>query len=117
LKPVKEILYSPRFLREISFLLFFFAAFSALFGLVPLIAGGSEPDALLISIGSFVQAIIYSVLAIFIRRGSIIALWIAGALFVLDTILQLLQPTAALVARGLLIFVLISYIKRARAEA
>jgi hypothetical protein len=47
------------------------------------------------------------------------ALWIAGVLFALDTLFQLLQPSgkglgAAVVSRGILIYVLIRYIRRER---
>ena len=117
MKSVKDILYSPRFLREVSQLLFFFAAFSALVGLASLLAADSQPELLAIAVGGILQAIIYTVLAIFIRRGSTIALWIAGVLFLLDTILHLLQPTPGLLARGLLIFILIRYVRQARKEA
>lgn len=117
MKSIKDILYSPRFLREVSQLLFFFAAFSALIGFGTLMAADSQLELLAVAIGGILQAIIYTVLAIFIRRGSTVALWIAGVLFLLDTILQLLHPTPALVGRGLLIYILIRYVRQARKEA
>ena len=58
-------------------------------------------------------------LGVLIRGGSLKALCVAGVLFALDTLLQLAQPSgrglgAALVSRGILIYVLIRYIRRER---
>ncbi|HEY8226109.1 MAG TPA: hypothetical protein VIG25_12585 [Pyrinomonadaceae bacterium] len=116
MKSIKEVLTSPQFMREISFLLFIFAAFSGIIGVLT-ITQSSQPDVLAIGIGSLLAAVINGVLAFFIRRGYVIALWTAAVLFVLDTMFQLLQPTGALLARVLLIAILIRYIKRARANA
>jgi hypothetical protein len=119
MKSIKEILRSPRFMREVSLLLFFFAGLSFLFFVLALRADLGNPEVMGLVIGSLVQAIVYAVLGIMIRRGSIKALWVAGGLFVLDTLLQLTQPSAqalgaAIVSRGILIAVLIRYVRRER---
>jgi drug/metabolite transporter (DMT)-like permease len=118
-KPVKDILRSARFMREVSLLLFFFAGLSGLVGVLLVFSGSSEAGVLATAIGSLIQAIVYLILGILIRGGSITALWIAGVLFVVDTLLQLTQPSgkgfgAAVVSRGILIYVLIRYIQRER---
>ena len=117
MKSIKEIVTSPQFMREISFLLFVFAAFSAVVGVLTITSQPSEPQTLAVGVSSLLAAVINGILAFFIRRGYVVALWIAAALFVLDTIFQLLQPTGALVFRGILIAILIRHIKRARAHA
>lgn len=119
MKPVKDILRSPRFMREVSLLLFFFAALSGLFGVLLFVSANAEAEVLASAIGSFVQAIIYAVLGLMIRGGSVKALWVAGVLFAVDTLLQFAQPSgkglgAAVVSRGILIYVLIQYIRRER---
>jgi hypothetical protein len=121
MKSVKDILRSPRFLREISLLLFFFAGLSGLFGLLLLSSAGSELEVLGMAVGSLFQAIIYVVLAILLRRGSIVALWITAIWFVLDTLFLLAQPSGkglgvAIITRGLLVGILIRYFKRERAS-
>lgn len=121
MKPVKDILRSPRFMREVSLLLFFFAGLSFLVGAL-LFGAANSTEVMASAVGSIVQAIVYSVLAIMIRRGSVIALWIAGALFVLDTVFLILQPSGkglglAIVSRGILIYVLIRYVRRERFRA
>jgi len=118
-KPVKDILRSPRFKREVSLLLFFFASLSFLIGVLLIGAANSEPEVMAAALGSLVQALVYASLGVMIRRGSVTALWIAGVLFVLDTVVQLLQPLEkglglAVVSRGILIYVLIRYIRRER---
>jgi len=122
MKPIKDILRSARFMREVSLLLFFFAGLSALSGVLLLGRASSDADVLASAIGEIVQALIYAILGIMIRRGSIKALWIAGVLFVLDTLFILLQPSGkglgvAVVSRGILIYVLIRYIRRERMSA
>ena len=106
-------------MREVSLLLFFFAALSALVGVLLFGAANSQPEVMASAIGSIVQAAVYAVLGVMIRHGSVKALWIAGVLFALDTLFQLLQPSgkglgAAVVSRGILIYVLIRYIRRER---
>ncbi|HSE22625.1 MAG TPA: hypothetical protein VLB68_13245 [Pyrinomonadaceae bacterium] len=118
MKPVKDILRSPRFMREVSLLLFFFAGLSFLVGAL-LISAANSPEVMVSAVGSIVQAIVYSVLAIMIRRGSLIALWLAGALFVLDTVVLILDPSGkglgvAILSRGILIYILIRYVRRER---
>ena len=108
-------------MREVSLLLFFFAGLSLLVGVL-LIGAAKSAEVLASAVGSIVQAIVYAVLAIMIRRGSVIALWLAGALFILDTVLLLLEPSGrglglAIVSRGILIYVLIRYVKRERMRA
>jgi hypothetical protein len=122
MKPLKEILLSPRFMREVSLLLFFFAALSFLMGILLIGAVNSEPEVMGAAVGGIVQALVYAVLGVMIRKGSITALWIAGVLFVLDAAFQLLQPSgkglgAGIVSRGILIYVLVRYIRRERITA
>src|ERR1700754_1659121 len=93
MKPIKDILRSARFMHEVSLLLFFFAGLSALSGVLLLGRASSDADVLASAIGEIVQALIYAILGIMIRRGSIKALWIAGVLFVLDTLFILLHPS------------------------
>ena len=108
-------------MREVSLLLFFFAGLSFLVGAL-LLSAAKSPEVMVSAVGSIVQAIVYVVLAIMIRRGSVKALWLAGALFVLDTVLLLFQPSGkglglAVVSRGILICVLIRYVRRERLRA
>jgi hypothetical protein len=109
------------FLREVSQLLFFFSALSAVFGILFMTATW-EPEVLGAALGAFFQAIVYLVLGIFIRYGSVKALSVAGILFALDTVLQFTQPSgkglgAAIVSRGILIYVLVRYVNRERKSA
>jgi hypothetical protein len=69
-----------------------------------------------------IQSAVYVALGLMIRRGSRTALWITGVLFILDTLLIFSLPSgkgfgAGIVGRGILIFVIIRYIQRRRAEA
>jgi len=99
--------------------LFFFAGLSLLVGILLMRAANAEPDVFADAVGSLGQSLVYAVLGVLIRRGSVIALCITGVIFVLDTTFLLLQPTgkgfaAAFVSRGILIYVLIRYIRRER---
>jgi hypothetical protein len=116
---IKEILYSRRFMREVSLLLFFFAAVGALIAGLSFAAGPSDPEILAVVVTGLIQVIIYAFLGVMLRRGSIIALWIAGVLFILDTLAVLLQPSGkvlgfTLVSRVLLVSVLFRYVQRER---
>jgi len=118
-KPLKKILRSRRFMREVSLLLFFFAGLSFLVGILLMRAANTEPEVVPVALGSLVQSLVYAVLGVMIRRGSVVALSITGVLFVLDTMFLLLQPSgkflaAPIVSRGILIYVLIRYIRRER---
>ena len=93
---IKEILYSRRFMREVSLLLFFFAFVGALIAGLSFAAGPSDPEILAVVVAGLVQVIIYVFLAVMLRRGSIIALWVAGVLFILDTLAVLLLPSGGL---------------------
>jgi hypothetical protein len=120
MKSIKDILRSPSFMREVSILLFGFAAIGGLFSMLLLTLGHSDPDALASGVGILVQSIIYIVLGLMIRRGSVKALWITGVLFALDTLLIFAFPSgkglgAMIVGRGILIYVLIRYVRRQRA--
>ena len=119
MKSIKDILRSPNFMREVSILLFGFAAIGGLFSLLLLALGNSNPEALATGFGMLLQSIIYLVLGIMIRRGSVKALWVTGVLFTLDTLLVFVLPFAhglgaMLVGRGLLICVLVRYIRKQR---
>ncbi len=109
-------------MREVSLLLFVFAGLSGLVGVLLLGAASAEPEVLGSAVGCLVQAVVYAVLGITIRLGSFKALLVAGVLFALDTLLQLAQPSgkglgAAVVSRGLLIWVLIRHIRREQRSA
>jgi len=122
MKSTKDILRSPGFKREVSILLFGFAAIGGLVSILLLALGNSDPEVLASGVGILIQSIIYVVLGVFIRRGSFTALWITGVLFTLDTLLVFLFPSgkglgAMIVSRGILIYVLIRYVRRQRALA
>ena len=119
LKPIREVLRSKRFQKEISILLTAFAIFQAVVGVLLFIGGGSDPENLVIIITALAMAVVYTVLAILIRFGSVSALVFTGILFTADTLLTLLGPIgqgplAGLFWRGLLIVLLIRFIKRER---
>jgi hypothetical protein len=116
---IKEILSSRRFMREVSLLFFFFAAVGALIAGLSFAAGPSDPEILAVVVTGLIQVIIYVFLGVMLRRGSIIALWVAGVLFILDTLAVLLQPSGkvlgfTLVSRVLLVGVLFRYVQRER---
>jgi len=121
MKSVTDILRSPSFMREVSILLYGFAALGGLFALLLLTLASSDPDALASGAGMLIQSIVYVVLGTMIRKGSRKAIWVTGILFTLDTLLVFGLPSgkglgAMIVGRGLLIWVLIRYIRRQRAE-
>jgi hypothetical protein len=106
-------------MREVSLLLFFFAALNGLVSLLLLTSRVYDVEVLVSAAGGIVTAIIYVGLAIMLRRGSIIALWITGVLFVLDSLLMLAEPSgkglgAMIVSRIILTFVLVRYVLRER---
>jgi drug/metabolite transporter (DMT)-like permease len=118
LKPISEVLRSPRFQKEVSLLLFFFAAISAIYCLFLFAANDSE-EVLVTAIAMLVQTIVYVVLAILIRRRSVKTLVFTGFLFAANLILTLFGPSwedakGILIAYGLLIFVLVRFIRRER---
>ena len=108
-------------MREVSILLFGFAALGGLFSLLLLTVGNSDPEALTSGVGMLVQSIVYVTLGIMIRRGSVKALWVTGVLFTLDTLLVFILPSsgkgliAMLFWRGVLIYLLVRYVRRQRA--
>jgi hypothetical protein len=113
------VLRSPRFHREISSLLFFFAALSAIYFVLLFAAGTVEEEALALAIANLVTTIGYVVLAILIRRGSVKALVFTGILFAVNLVMILFGPSwegvpGAIVGYGLLTFVLIRYVRRER---
>lgn len=119
LKPIREVLRSPRFQKEIAILLTAFAVFQAIVAVLLFVGGRSESDNLFIVITALMQAIVYAVLAILIRFGSVSALVFTGILFTADTLLVLFGPSweaarGVLIARILLIVVLVRFIKRER---
>ena len=78
-----------------------------------------SPEVVAFAIGSFVEAAVYFVLGILIRKGFIVVLWITAALFVVDTLALLFIPSgtglgAVVISRILLIYALSRYIKRER---
>ena len=119
MKSIKDILRSPSFMREVSILLFGFAAVGGLVSVLLLTLSKSEPD-VTSGVGFLVQSIIYLVLGIMVRRGSLKALWVTGLLFTLDTLLVFVMGSgkelgAMIVWRGILIYLLIRYVRRQRA--
>jgi EamA domain-containing membrane protein RarD len=119
MKPIKEILRSPAFMREVSILFIGLAALSVVFSLLLFTGSNGDPEALSLAGGFLLQAIIYVVLGIMIRRGSVKALWVAGILFILDTLLSFLYATGSgfvtmILGRGLLIYLLIRYVLKQR---
>lgn len=118
-RSIREVLRSRRFQREVSLLLFVFAGANALFSLVLLAASSSDENALPAAIIYALQAAIYAVLGIFIRRGSVKVLMFTALLFTADTVLTLLGPSwedakAMLIGRGLLIFAFYRFVRRER---
>lgn len=118
-KPIREVLRSPRFQKEISILLTAFAIFQAAVAVLLFVGGRSDPENLVTAIAGLMIAIVYAVLAILIRFGSVSALVFTGILFVADTLLALLGPIgqgplAGLFWRGLLIVLLIRFIQKER---
>ena len=106
-------------MREVSILLIGLGALSLVFSL--LLFGGSngDPEALSLAMGFLLQAIIYVVLGSMIRRGSVKALWAAGILFTVDTLLSFVYATGSafvtmILGRGLLIYLMIRYILKQR---
>lgn len=122
MKPVRDILRSPSFMREVSILLFGFAALGGLFAILLLALGNLDPDALALGVGTLIQSIVYVVLGIMIRRGSLKALWVTGMLFILDTLLVFVLPFgeglgAVIAGRGILIYLLFRFVRRQRTLA
>ena len=118
LQPIGEVLRSPRFQKEISLLLFFFSAVQLIFS-VFLFGGGASPDDLFTAVTSLMATIVYVVLGILIRYGSLSALIFTAILFTADTLIALFGPSweaarGMLIARGLLIWVLVGFIRRER---
>ena len=119
MKPIKDILHSPAFMREVSILFIGLAALSVVFSM-PLFAGSNgDPDALSLAVAFLLQVIIYVVLGIMIRRGSVKALWAAGILFTLDTLLLFLYATGSgfvtmILGRGFLIYLMVRYVLKQR---
>lgn len=117
MRPIRDVVRSRRFQCEVSVLLFVFAAWNALFCLVLFATRGTESFSAAIVYA--VQTIIYLVLGIFIRRGSVNVLVFTGLLFAVDTILILFGPSwadarAAIIGRGLLLVVLHRFVRRER---
>jgi drug/metabolite transporter (DMT)-like permease len=118
LKPISEVLRSPRFQKEVSLMLFFFAALSAIY-CVFLFAANHSEEVFVTAVGMLVQTIVYAVLAILIRRGSVKALVLTGFLFAANIVLTLFGPSwedakGIVIVYGLLIAVLIRFIRRER---
>jgi chromate transport protein ChrA len=118
LKPISEVLRSPRFQREVSVLLFIFAGISAIYALV-LFAKNNSEEAFVVAVALVIQAIVCAVLAILIRRGSVKTLVFTGFLFAANTLFALFGSSwedakGILIPYGLLIFVLVRFIRKER---
>ena len=119
MKPVKDILRSPGFMREVSILFIGLAALSGLFSLLLFAGSNANPEALALAAGFLLQAIIYVALGIMIRRGSVKALWAALIIFTLDTLVTFVLGTGRelvtlVLGRGLLIYLMIRYVLKQR---
>lgn len=119
LRPIGEVLRSPRFLKEVSVLLFVFAGVQVIISVLLFARDTSDPIVLFTASEGFIVAIINVVLGVLIRNGSFGALVFTGILFALDILVLLFGPSwqgvkGALISRGLLIFVLINFIQRQR---
>lgn len=119
LKRISEVLRSPRFQKEVSLLLFFFAAVSAIYSVLLFAANTSEETVLVMAVAALVQTIVYALLAILIRRGSVKVLVFTGFLFAANVLVTLFGPSwedakGIVIAYGLLILVLIRFIRRER---
>ena len=119
LKPISEVLRSPRFQREISLLFFFFAALSGIYCVLMFAASSTNETTLALAVGYLMETILYLFLAILIRRGSVKALVFTGLLVVAGILLTLFGPSwedarGMLLAYGLLLLVLIRYVRRER---
>ena len=118
LKPISEVLRSPRFQREVSVLLFVFAGISAIYSLF-LFATNNSEEAIVMAVALVIQAIVFAVLAILIRRGSVKTLVFTGFLFAANILFALFGSSwedakGILIPYGLLIFVLVRFIRRER---
>lgn len=96
-------------------LLFFFAVLNVIFA-VALFATGEEAA---VGAGTInvVQALVYAVLGLLIKRGSFATLIFTGVLFAIDTVLTVVGPwesARGILGRALLIFVLVRYLHRER---
>lgn len=119
MKPVKDILRSPQFMREISQLLFVFAALNGLIALLLFMSARGNLEVLVLATASLLQGIVYVVFGFLIRRGSIIALWIFGIFYALESLFILTQPLGsgvaiALFARVALIVMMVRFVLRQR---
>ena len=88
LKPISEVLRSARFQREISLLLFFFAAISGIYTIILFAASSTDETALALAVGYLVETLLYVGLALLIRRGSVKALVFTGILIVANILLD-----------------------------
>src|SRR6185503_9392600 len=118
LKPISEVLRSPRFQREVSVLLFVFAGISAIYSLF-LFATNNSEEAIVMAVALVIQAIVFALLAILIRRGSVKTLVFTGFLFAANILFALFGSSwedakGILIPYGLLIFVLVRFIRRER---
>ena len=119
MKSFKEILHSPGFMREVSILFIGLAALSVVFSILLFVGSNVDPEALSLAVAFLLQAIIYVVLGIMIRRGSVKALWAAGILFTLDTLLSFVYATGTvfvtmILGRSLLIYLMVRYVLKQR---
>ena len=106
-------------MREVSQLLFVFAGIAAFVAVLSFMNARGDLEVLSVAVGFVILSILYVVLALMIRRGSIIALWIAGVFFAVDTLLILTVPVGqglaiGLFARILLIVMFVRLVRRER---
>lgn len=121
MKPIKAILQSPAFMREVSILFIGLAALSVVFAILLFVGSNGDLEALSLALAFLLQGIIYVVLGIMIRRGSVKALWAAAILFTLDTLLSFVYATGSgfvtmILGRGLLIWLMVRYVLKERRQ-
>lgn len=119
MKPINDILHSPAFMRQVSILFIGLAALSVVFAILLFVGSNGDLEALSLAVAFLLQGTIYVVLGIMIRRGSVKALWAAGILFTLDTLLSFVYATGTgfvtmILGRGLLIYLMVRYVLKQR---
>jgi hypothetical protein len=104
---IKQTMTSSGFMRDVSGLLLFLAGITAIVGIAALFSRRSNPNQVSYVVGVLLGVVIYVVLAIKIRRGSVPALITAGVLYSLDSLYVLATPSAS--AGGLFSRIIVVY--------
>jgi hypothetical protein len=86
MRPIRDVLYSRAFLKEVSNLVLFFATVSLAVGIVWMASSRGEINALADGFGALVNGAVNAGLGLWLRRGSRLALWVLIVLWALDLI-------------------------------